>query len=30
MAYQNVTGVPQKVDGHDLAPYGFLLVEGAK
>ena len=30
VAYQNVTGESQKVDGHDLAPHGFLLVEDAK
>ena len=28
VAYQNVTGKSQKVDGHSLAPHGFLLVEG--
>ena len=27
LAYQNVTGEPQKIDGHDLAPHGFLIVE---
>ena len=30
VAYQNVTSEPQKADGHDLAPHGFLLLEGAK
>ena len=28
--YQNVTGESQKVDGHDLVPHGFLMVEDAK
>ena len=28
--YQNVTGESQRVNGHDLAPHGFLMVEDAK